>query len=171
MSQNILASRAGCVNLRERFGRQFKVSYEESYYADRGTGAWLPDPWLMILPCRFGHIYPHGGAMLAVFVDGHPKLAGVLRRLPCCQVYRDGDDGMTLLFNAVDFGKMAQIMHPQRRRQYTPEQRAAMVRRLQPTQYRGTKGDLAPRQCVPVPLADLGHLPLHQGLFDGRIAQ
>jgi hypothetical protein len=28
-----------CVNLRERFGRQYRVEYEESYYAERGARA------------------------------------------------------------------------------------------------------------------------------------
>jgi hypothetical protein len=154
-----------CVNL---FGRRYKVVYEESYYADRGIGARLPNPWLLIVPCRYGHVYPHGGTMLAASVDGHPKLAGVLRRLPCCQVYQDDDDGMTLLFDVADFPQVAQIMRPRLRRQYTPEQRAAMVQRLQPTQYQPIHGQLAARQCVPMLLADPGHLPLQHALFDGR---
>ncbi len=28
-----------CINLKEQFGKRFRVRYEESYYADRGAGA------------------------------------------------------------------------------------------------------------------------------------
>ena len=146
-----------CIDLKATFGRRYRVGYEESYYADRGAGARLPDPWLMIMPCRYGHIYPHGGETLAVFVDDHPKLTSVLRRLPCCQVYQDGDDGTTLLFNVADFPQVAKIIRPWRRQQFTPEQLAAMVQRLQPTQYRRTDGHLAVRQCVPTPQVDSEH--------------
>jgi len=47
-----------CVNLRERFGRRYRVEYEESYYAQHGPRARIEDPWLQIIPCRAGHVYP-----------------------------------------------------------------------------------------------------------------
>ena len=74
------------------------MTYEESYFADRGDGARAEDPWLMIVPCRYGHVFPHGGNLLAASVDGHPNVAGVLRRLPCCRVHQDGDFGPGLHF-------------------------------------------------------------------------
>jgi len=113
-----------CLNLKKLFGRRFKVEYEESYYAQYGANARIEDPWLMIIRCRFGHIFPHGGETLAATVDGHPNVAGVLRRLPCCRVHQDGDFGeLTALFDVADFPKVAQIMRPRRRRQVSPEQR------------------------------------------------
>ncbi len=106
-----------CVNLKKQFGRRFKVEYEESYYTER-TKQTIEDPWLMIVPCRYGHIFPHGGSLLAASVDGHPNVAGVLRRLRCCQVHQDGDFGeLTVLFNLTDFGAVASILRPRRRRQ------------------------------------------------------
>ena len=30
---------ASCINLRERFGRRYKVTYEPSYFAEHGAGA------------------------------------------------------------------------------------------------------------------------------------
>lgn len=68
------------INLRERFGRWYRVAYEESYQASYGQGAAREDPWLMILLCRYGHLYPFGGNNLAASVDGHPNVAGQLRR-------------------------------------------------------------------------------------------
>ena len=50
-----------CINLKEMFGDRYKVTYEESYYADHGETAYKEDPWLMILLCQHGHICPWGG--------------------------------------------------------------------------------------------------------------
>ncbi len=114
----------GCVNLRERFGERYKVVYEESYRADRGERAFAPDPWLMTIPCRYGHILPWTADLLAVSVDGHPIMAGIIRRLSCCQVVQDGDFGeLTVTFALDDFPKIAKIMRPHRRPQLSDEER------------------------------------------------
>lgn len=123
-----------CINLRTRFGRKYRVTYEESYRAQYGPRARIEDPALMVLLCRYGHIYPFGDSRLAAFVAGHPNVAGTLRRMTCCEVWQDGDDGdLTVLFDAADFVQIALIMKPQRkyRPNYSAEQRQAMGRRLQ----------------------------------------
>ena len=118
-----------CINLRKQFGKRYRVRHEESFYAE---GRRVACPGLMILLCKYGDVYPFGGRMLAAAVDGHPKIAGTLRRLECVEVFQDGDFGeVTVAFNVDDFAKVARIMRPRRRRQVTPEQRAEMVARLQ----------------------------------------
>ena len=117
-----------CVNLRERFGKRYRVRHEESF---RAEGRRVACPELMILLCKYGDIYPWGGQMLAASVDGHPKIAGKLRQLECVEVVQDGDFGeLTAAFDVDDFAKVAKVMRPRRRRQVTPEQRAEMVARL-----------------------------------------
>ena len=156
-----------CINLKERFGRRFKVVYEESYWADRGTGARAEDPWLLIVPGRYGHISPHGGNLLAASVDGYRKVAGVLRRLPCCRVHQDGDYGeLTVLFDVGDFAKVARIVRPRRRRQVSEAER----QRLQDMGFK--KGSHAhvdveytARAFVAVGQDDPEHLPLQPALF------
>jgi hypothetical protein len=119
---------SACVNLKERFGGRFKVRSEESYRADRGDGARAEDPWMMILPCGYGHIFPHSGSLLAASVDGHSNVAGMLRRLPCCRVHQDGDFGeLTVLFDVADLAEVAKIMRPRRRRQVSAAERARLV--------------------------------------------
>ena len=117
---------AQCINLKARFGDRFVVDYEESYYAER-TKRTIEDPWLMIIPCRSGHIFPWGGERLAFSVDaGHIQLAGIIRRLSCCRIEQDGDDGETnASFHIDDFEAVAKVVHPKRRltRVMTPEQR------------------------------------------------
>jgi hypothetical protein len=122
-----------CLNLKRRFGQRSRVTYKESYRAEHGPAARVEDPWLMIIPCKYGHLFPWDTTTLAASVDGHPSVAGRLRRLPCCRVHQDGDFGeLTVLFNADDFPKVAQIMRPRRRRQarLTREQRQEIGRRL-----------------------------------------
>ena len=116
-----------CINLKERFGDRYRVAYEESYKAEYGEDAYREDPALMIIPCRVGQIFPWGGSMLAVSVDGHAKVAGRLRRMPCCQVAQDGDDGTTLTFNVKAFDKIARIARPHRRPRLSPERRAELA--------------------------------------------
>jgi hypothetical protein len=117
MTTDGASDRPDCINLKARYGRRYRVEYEESYYADRGDGARAEDPWLLIIPCRYGHIYPFGGDRLAASVDGHPNVAGTLRRLPCVEVWQDGDFGeLTVVFDARHLPKVARIMRPRRRR-------------------------------------------------------
>ena len=59
-----------CINLKKRFGGRYRVEYEESYHADRGENARTEDPWLMVIPCQRGHIYPHGRDVLATSCRG-----------------------------------------------------------------------------------------------------
>jgi hypothetical protein len=116
-----------CVNLRERFGRRYRVEYEESYYAERGPGARADDPWLQIIPCRAGHIYPWGPAMLAASTSSRGSTARKLAALPGATLWQDGSDGMTILFPVERFPKVAALMHPKRRRQLSPEQKAKLL--------------------------------------------
>ncbi len=116
--------KANCVNLKKQFGRRYKVVYEESYFAEHGQNARVEDSVYMLIPCRFGHLFPHGGDVLAGSVDGHPKVANRMRRLKCCRVHQDGDDGeLTVLFDVADFDRVAKIMRPRRRKQISEAER------------------------------------------------
>jgi len=118
----------GCINLRERFGRRYRVEYEESYFAEYGSHARVEDPAYMILLCKYGHIYPAGGNLLAASVDGHPIVANRLGRLPCCRVEQDGDFGeLTVVFDVADFDTVARIMRPRRRRRLSAAHRDRLV--------------------------------------------
>lgn len=111
-----------CINLQERFGRRYRIVIEE------GASGRRPDPWYMRLLCRYGHVFPHGGDMLAASVDGHPNVARQLRRLRCCRVWQDGDFGeLTVVFDVADFAQVAKIMRPRRRRQVSEAQRQQLA--------------------------------------------
>ena len=99
-----------CVDLRQQFGRRYRVESEE------GHSGWSEDPWLLIIPCRYGHICVWSRERLAACVDGHRKVANRLRGLGCCTVVQDGDLGeLTATFDVHDFAEVAAVMLPKRR--------------------------------------------------------
>jgi len=118
-----------CIDLKEEFGDKYKIAKDESYFAEYGPTAWTHDPWYLQIPCRLGHIYPHGGSTLAVSLDGHPIKAKQLTALDCCQVHQHGADGMTLLFDMADFQQVAEIVRPHRRVQLSEARKAELAER------------------------------------------
>jgi hypothetical protein len=118
-----------CINLKERFGRLFKVRSEESYYAERSQFRAAEAPWLMVIPCVGGEIYPHGGDTLAAFLRAGPR-AERLKRLPCVQVKTVGGDGTTVLFSVDVFDQVVKIIRPRRRRRLSEAQRRACAAHL-----------------------------------------
>jgi hypothetical protein len=97
-----------CLNLCERFGARYKIAW------DPADESGHQDPRVMTIPCARGTIFPHGGDTLAVEVDGHPKLAGLLRGLGFV-CHQDGDDMQTFLFPVERFDEVAKLIRPYRR--------------------------------------------------------
>jgi hypothetical protein len=91
------------INLKEFLGDRYRIRSEESYYAEHGDRARADDPWLQIIPCRHGHIYPHGGDLLAVSTNKRGAVANKLAALACTTVVQDGSDGINATFHVNDF--------------------------------------------------------------------
>src|SRR6476660_4953227 len=124
-----------CIDLDAIFDGRFRVTYEESYYEERGEGGRLKDPWLRMIPCRHGIIYPNGGDYLGASTTLRGPIAGRLAALPCVRVSQDGDDGVNAIFHVDDFETVAAVMKPKRRRRLTTDQRAERVERLRNYQF------------------------------------
>ena len=58
-----------CINLQEQFGTRYRVTFDGAYNPKHVPRNKL-DPWSMQLPCERGVVYPHGGDLLAVEVEG-----------------------------------------------------------------------------------------------------
>jgi len=126
-----------CVNLKTEFGHLYRVTYEESYYAQYGENARREDPWLMIIRCRQPkntHIGPWGElgseTELCVAFGAPSKNAILLAREPGFSVLQDSSDGMTLGFQRQHADRVFSMVKPYRRRRMTDEQRAAAAERL-----------------------------------------
>jgi hypothetical protein len=118
-----------CVNLLEPYGDRYKVAYDPAYDPFNVPRDRL-DPWMMVLPCRYGEIYPHGGGMLAVFTHARQHVPQRLAEIPGTRLYTDGDDGKTFLFPVGVFGQVAEVVRPRKRRRLSQEQRRRAVERL-----------------------------------------
>lgn len=145
-----------CINLKRRYGKLYRVKYEESYYAERGQGARAEDPWLMTLLCLHGHICPWGGELLAACTNNSGALAGRLMRLEF--IRRDlsqvGSDGVNAVFHIEHFDEVASLMKPRKRRQMSPEQREAVRLRAQQHGFGRqllVSSDLSQRESPPTP--------------------
>jgi hypothetical protein len=122
-------SKPTCLNLRSLFGRTYKIRHEESYRAERPEFRKEEEPWLQIIPCVHGHIYPHGGSRLGWSARGKGGIQRQVRQLPFVTVAQDGSDGINATFDVRHFEEVAIIVQPKRRppkRVLTPEQRAAL---------------------------------------------
>jgi hypothetical protein len=138
-----------CIDLKKQFGADFKVEYEESYRAERGDSARVRDPWLLIIPCQHGHIFPFGGNRLAASTNRRGAIAKRLASLPNADVFQDGDDGISVTFGLADFDSVSSIIRPRRRRKLSPEQRAKLIEqgRHNLTKHRRASSDSTDRKC------------------------
>ena len=80
-----------CINLKERFGRRYRIGRDPSYYGEYGPNAITPDPWYYTVECQHGHIFPWGGETLAVSTKNRGPITTALSALPVCEVQQDGD--------------------------------------------------------------------------------
>lgn len=112
-----------CIDLKERFGQRCRIRYEDTDRRGR-------DPWLAMIDCRHGHIYPHGGDLIGASTNNRGAIAKRLAALACVRVVQDGDDGINVVFNAADFLTVAAVMKPKRRRSLTPAQATERTERL-----------------------------------------
>ena len=127
---------ATCIDLKERFGERYRVVNEESHAAAYGPNARTHDPWLLIIPCRHGHVFPWGGDRLAVSTRSRGPIANELAGLDCTAVVQDGSDGYTMTFDMADFPAVAKIVKPRLRRQLSPEHKAKLLAASKPFQPR-----------------------------------
>ena len=157
-----------CINLKERFGRKFKVIYEESYYAQYGPRARVDDPWLQIIPGRRGHVYPWDLARLAATSKTSGPTAKRLPELAGAEVYVDASDGATILFPVDLLDQVADILLLRRRRRMSEKERqrlAGIGFKPRSSAYTGVRP--ASAVCVPTPQVDAQDLP-QQGACSER---
>lgn len=111
---------AACVDLKERFGRHYRIEWE--------PGSRSRDPWYMQIPCRHnrGHICPWGPDVLAACTNSR-RLTERLARLPYTTVHQDCDDGGNVLFPVDHLPEVAEIMEARKRRRLSEERKAALV--------------------------------------------
>src|SRR4051812_13664113 len=105
-----------CLDLKERYGKRYRIDVDPAYYVQYGRNGRTYDPWFYQIQCKHGAIYAHGGAMLGSSTNCRGAVAGRLAALPCVRVVQDGTDGINAVFHVDDFAVVAALLKPRRRR-------------------------------------------------------
>jgi hypothetical protein len=115
-----------CINLQEQFGTRYRITFDPAYSPKHVPRDKL-NPCMMQMPCQRGVVYPHGGGLLAVEVEGRRVTANRLRQLDCTTTFQEGDSFLAVTFHAADFDKVAAIVKPKRRRQVSDAERLRLA--------------------------------------------
>jgi hypothetical protein len=115
-----------CINLQQQFGTRYRVTFDAAYSPKHVPRNKL-DPWTMQILCQRGVVYPHGGDVLAVEVEGRRVTANRLRQLDCTTTFQEGDSFLAVTFHVADFDEVAAIVKPRRRRQVSEVERQRLA--------------------------------------------
>lgn len=110
-----------CINLQKLFGHRYRLGLDEAAESK-------DDIWMMTIPCRTGTIYPYGGEVLALELNGHPKVAKQVAAIPGVILHQDGDDEKTFLFPVSLFEKVATLVGPKKVRRLGDEHKAKLLK-------------------------------------------
>ena len=110
------------IDLREEFGHRWRIGLDEA-----AAGRWK-DPWHFQVLCRYGHVCPWGGDLLAASTDRAGSVANRLMKLAGVQIVHDGDDGATVVFPRSLLKTVASLLLPRTVRQPSPAQLASLAR-------------------------------------------
>lgn len=152
-----------CLNLRKLYGQKYKIRHEESYAAEKQDFRTEEEPWLQIIPCQHGHVFPHGGQQLAWSSRTTGSIASKVLALPFVIPHQQGDDGVTVLFDAQHLEEIAAIVKPKLKppkRVMTPEQKQKAVERIAKYKFLPQKKTVSEEpECVASPQLDSQSLP------------
>jgi hypothetical protein len=81
---------------------------------------------MTLILCQRGEIYPYGGVLLAVDVDGRPVTARRLAKLGL-RLVQDGDNEKTFVFPVEQFAQVAKIVKPRRHRQVSDAEKRRLA--------------------------------------------
>lgn len=112
------------IDLRVHSGDRYRVSWEAN-----GTtrSAWpeAEQSWLLELRCKYGIVYPQGGAILAATITSR-QIGRRVAALPCIRTSR-GDVERVVTFHVDDADAVFELLRPSRRRQVSPEEQDRLV--------------------------------------------
>lgn len=106
---------APVLDVRELFSDHYKIKVDPVV-----DGCRKIDPMYFIVPCKYGEIYPFGGAELAVMVTAI-RVANEMRGWPELQVHQDGDDAVVFRFRVDHFQKVAARVGARKKRRISDE--------------------------------------------------
>ena len=130
-----------CPNLQALFGGHWRVDQEETYWASHARKPATADPWLMLIPCRHGHICPWGEDTLAACTNNRGPITKRVSELPFTKDVQDGSDGINATFPVDRFDEVAKIMGAKRKRPPRTESQRRATERLRKYHFKPGKRD------------------------------
>ncbi len=121
-----------CVDLRNTFGNRYRYDWDEAYWDERPEFRAVEAPWLQIIPCKFGKIFPWGRRNLAAFCDAGGSKRRELEHLSCVEIAQGGTPGTEVIvkFDVADIEQVAEVLRARRPRQYSAKTKAMLKERL-----------------------------------------
>lgn len=119
------------VDLKKLAGDKYRVTIEPSYYAETGSAQKRNrDPYLWQVVGRHGDVFLWSPDRLAVSTHKRGGIARRLLELPCTTVVQDGQDGLTLTFEAQYLDTVADLAKLHKRPVLSEERRAELSERM-----------------------------------------
>ena len=121
-----------CVDLRQTFPGQYRFEWDEAYWIERPEYRAVEAPWLQIIPCKFGKIFPWGRRNLAAFCAAGGSKRRELETLSCVEIAQGGTPGTEVIvkFDVADIEQVAEVLRARRPRQYAAKTKAVLKERL-----------------------------------------
>lgn len=116
-----------CINLRERFGKRYRVTHDPAYAGEYGEHGRTEDPWLQLIVGRAGHVFPWGGDTLAASTNRRGPLTLKLAAIEGAKLVQDRTDGATVTFPVDRFAEVARLLRLRTRRRLSPEHKAKLL--------------------------------------------
>ena len=114
-----------CIDLTDRFGKQYRISFDPAYDPKSRPRDKL-DRWMMVIEGQRGTIYPYGRNLLAVEVEGRPVTSRKLLTLLGTTVVQDGENFTAFTFDASLFAEVAIVVRSRRRRVVSEAERVRL---------------------------------------------
>jgi len=118
------------VDLKKDYGDRYKIALDpagqDEYNGKR-------DPWMYIIPCKYGNIYPYSAKgdkpeLLGFWCTGSGKRQQIKEQFPHFKVHSWSDDGEAIfLFPRSDLDALAELAKPRRKRVVSAEERERLA--------------------------------------------
>jgi len=134
--------RAQCVDLRASFPGRFRFAYDEAYQAERSDLRKVEAPWLTLIPCKAGRVFPWGGRRLAAYCKAGAAKRRELEAVPGVSAVQGGQGYPEIMvtFDVDRIEAVAAVLGARRPRRLSPERRAAAIERLRAHQFPARQG-------------------------------
>lgn len=120
-------------------GDRYRIEYDPAFEA-QGRGREEQRAWLVLIPGRYGHVYPFSADRLAAYVAGRLQ-PNKVKLLPFAEVHQDGDGECTVLFEPQHLDRIAPLVGLRRRRQLSADHKRKLTEASKPYRFRhGSNG-------------------------------